>query len=749
MATTWKDALADKMPTDLAREIDIFETEIALRKQGKLDEKIFAETRLRRGAYGQRYDNSQRHDGEKTQKIDFPCGDITKGVDTAFDAPGMLRVKIPWGGVTAEQMEVMAELAEEYSGNVIHITTRQDFQMHYMHIEDMPAVMRRLAGVGITTREACGNSVRNVTGCPYAGICADEPFDVTPYAEICARFLLGHEDTFDFGRKIKIAFSGCQSHACALVNMHDIGGIAKMKDGKRCFDLYVGGGLGAVPHNAKLICEDLPEEDLLKNCQAICRIFARLGEKKNRARARIKFVVAKLGVEEFRRVLAEEVAILPHDPRWTDMLSYVETYSETPLKESAPLNGAARPDGFDAWYKTNIYKQRQEGYVGVTVKLPLGDLSAWQLRQLADVARKYCGDAVRITVEQNIFLRWVSEADLVELYKDLQAIQLADAGAGTVIDITACPGTDSCKLGISSSRGLAAELTRRIQEKGARLDEAIEGMRIKVSGCFNSCGQHHISDIGFYGVNRLIGGYAVPHFQLVLGGMWEENGGSYGLAVGAIPSKNAPLVVDRITERFVNDREGGETFQAFVTRIGKRELKEMFKDLTAVPSHDEDASFYSDWGDPREFTQGDRGVGECAGEIVNLLDFSLAGSEREIFEAQILVDEGKYAEADDMAYQAMLTAARALVKTQWQDIPTDPDTVVAEFRKRFFDTELFFDPFAKGKFAGYLFKRHEDGAGAGTEESARQCVEETQLFIEASHGCQRRMQEEITAGTTA
>src|SRR5689334_17763795 len=247
----WKDRLAGQIPEHLAREIDIFETEVVLRKQGKLEEKLFAETRLRRGAYGQRYDNGQRNDGQKVQKLSFPSGALTKGPNTMWDAPGMQRIKIPGGGLNGAQLETLAELAEEYSDGIAHITTRQDVQLHYVHIEDTPTLMRRLAAVNITSREACGNSVRNVTACPYAGVCQDETFDVTPYSRALSRFLLGHPDTQEFGRKFKPSFSGCWQHACALANLHDMGLVAatRVENGeeKRGFALYVGGGLGAVP----------------------------------------------------------------------------------------------------------------------------------------------------------------------------------------------------------------------------------------------------------------------------------------------------------------------------------------------------------------------------------------------------------------------------------------------------------------------------------------------------------------------
>ena len=381
MATNWKEELRDLIPEDLSAEIDTFEAQIEQKKQGQIDDRVFAETRLRRGVYGQRYDNGQRFDGQVTKPLHYPSDDLLKGPDTVWDAPGMQRIKIPYGGLTTDQMDVLADIAEEYSDGILHITTRQDIQIHYVHIEDTPDLMRRLAAVGITTREACGNSIRNVTACPLSGVCHTETFDVTPYSHALANFLLGHPDCQDFGRKFKIAFSGCAQEACGLTSMHDMGMIARIKDGKRGFETYVGGGLGAVPHQAKLYSEFLPPEELLPTAQAICRVFARLGEKTNRARARIKFLVAKLGIEEFSRLVEEERKILPEDPAWTAYLDDLDSYVEEPLKIAAPLNGVARPKEFDAWAETNIYKQRQEGYVVATICLPLGDITSDQMRQ--------------------------------------------------------------------------------------------------------------------------------------------------------------------------------------------------------------------------------------------------------------------------------------------------------------------------------------------------------------------------------
>ncbi len=610
--------------------------------------------------------------------------------------------------------------------------------------------MRRLAAVGITTREACGNTVRNVTCCPIAGVCREETFDVTPYAKALAYFLLGHPDVQDLGRKFKPTFSGCKHHACGLVMMHDLGYVARVKnvDGQlqRGFAVYVGGGLGTVPHQAKLLNEFVPEKEILPIAQSISRVFARLGEKKNRSRARIKFVVAKLGIEEFIRLVYEERERLPHDERWTAYMDELPEYMEAPLKPPIPLNGHIASGDFREWQGTNVYAQRQGGYSTVTVNLPLGDITATQTRALADIARKYIGDNVRTTVEQNIVLRWVSEVDLPALYAELRAIGLGAPGAGTFVDITSCPGTDTCKLGISSSRGLAGELLTRVTAKSATLPDAIKDLKIKISGCFNSCGQHHVADIGFYGNSRRRNNFTVPHFQVVLGGQWQENAGSYGLAVGAVPSKAIPEVLDAITDRYVQERDRGEKFQDWVARLGKKEMRGMLTRYMEVPPYETHPEYYTDWGDPREFTMGDLGIGECAGEVVTLFSMEIAKAESEAFEAMVALDEGDYEKADALAYHAMVLAARALVTIQYLDVGDDRNRIIEEFRTRFYDTKLFFDKYAAGKFAQYLFNRHENSHPAPDQDSAHQLIEEAQLFIEATHSCEARVSGAVTGG---
>lgn len=734
---SWRDLLDGRMPEHWAEEIDVYETQIEMRKLGRIDEKVFMEQRLRRGAYGQRYDNGRRHDGLRDRTLEFPSGDLTKGGETLWDAPGMQRIKIPFGGVTAEQLEVVAECAEEYSDSVVHVTTRQDFQFHYVHIDDTPDLMRRLASVGITSREACGNSVRNITACPVAGVCKGEAFDITPYARASAFYLLGHPDTQDFGRKFKIAFSGCPESGCGLTAIHDLGVTARVRAGDdgapiHGFEVVIGGGLGPVPYVAQVLAEFVPVDELLPLIQAVSRVYALYGEKKNRNRARIKFLVAQLGIDELRSRVKDELDKLEPDERWSTAMADPKPWDEA-SREPSPLAPAADP-ALAEWVASNVQPQRQEGYYAATVRLPLGDLSSDQCRALADIARRYNGGSMRNSVEQNIVLRWIPGADIPALHADLVAAGLGSTGAGGITDIVSCPGTDSCKLGISSSRGLAAELMRHVDSR-RKLHPALDALHIKISGCFNSCGQHHISDLGFYGVNRNVRGRRVPHFQVVLGGQWENNGGSYGLAIGAVPARRIPDAVDALTDAWLAQREDREAFNEWVKRIGKRPLKAMLDAFTDVPPYEEDPSFYVDWGDVREFTIGDIGIGECAGEVISPADFELSAADRDVFDAQVELDEARVSSAVELAYRAMIAAARGLVRSQTLFIADDPSVIVEEFRKRFIETKLFHHRFAGDSFARHLLSLHEESSRNVSPDEARRNVEEAQLFIEASRDC--------------
>jgi sulfite reductase (ferredoxin) len=745
--------LAERVPATMAREIDQYQQQIELKKQGKVEDKLFQEARLRRGVYGQRYDNGQRHDGVAQRELAFARNDLRKGPETLWDAPGMQRIKLPFGGLTPEQMEAHADLAEEYSDAVCHVTTRQDIQLHYVHIEDTPDLMRRLAAVGVTTREACGNSVRNVTACPKAGCCGTEAFDVTPYARACASFLLGHRDTQDFGRKFKVAFSGCGTEGCAYTGFHDLGYVATVRpgiDGKpeRGFAVYVGGGLGPVPYQASLLSEFTPMEEMLPIAQAVSRVYARHGEKKNRGRARIKFLVANWGIEKFRAEVEAERPKMPHEDAWTAWLKDLPACGEKSLRAGASLPAEAGDTGFRAWRATNARPQRQPGYVLATIKLPLGDISSWQLRQLADICRRVNGGLARTTIEQNILLRWVAETDLPELYRELQRIGLAESGANTIEDVVSCPGTDTCKLGIASSRGLASVLSERFKNKAHALDPALRDLRIHVSGCFNSCSQHQIADLGFYGVSRKIDNALVPHFRVVLGAQRDHNAREFGQTFGPVPSKRIPEFIDRLTGLYLAERKPDERFPDFIQRLGKKGVKPLLDEFGQVPPRAVDRTLYSDWRDPREFSVSDIGTGECAGAVVSTTEFDLQAAEQMHFEAQVKLDEGDFRNADDMAYAAMMQAAKGLVYSEDPDVANNPDAVVAAFRLRFVNTGRFHAKNAPTRFAEYLFRRYDDKAHIYSVEASRRLLEETQHFVEAAYACYVRMAEERTVSAS-
>jgi sulfite reductase (ferredoxin) len=694
------------LPPDVKQELDVYETELRRVQQGLMSEKVFLEFRLRHGVYGQRQPGVQ-----------------------------MQRIKIPMGMLNTSQMVQLANLAEEYSDGVCHVTTRQDIQLHFVNINDTPNIMRRLAEVGVTTREACGNVVRNVTCCPYSGVCSDEVFDVTPYARAMAYFMLRHPDAQNFGRKFKIAFSGCEDHACGLAIMHDIGAIAKLRElggsQERGFKVYVGGGLGPVPYQAKLYSEFVPAREMLPLAQAIARVFARLGEKKNRGRARMKFLVAHLGVDEFRRLVEEERQKLVFDPRWTNFLADAEAFREEPLLPGSEFDPAGRSPELLRWVRINTRPQRQSGYSMVTVYLPLGDISSDQMRGLARLCRGYVRDTVRTTVGQNILVRWVPSGRLPAFYDGLRELDLAQTGAGSLADVTACPGTDSCKLGISSSRGLASLLHQKFQNGLSELADR-QDLKVKISGCFNSCGQHHIADIGFFGSVQRKGSHVAPVFQVLLGGQTGGNACAYGLAVTKVPAQNAPAVIQKLSDLYTRERGESEKFSDFVRRLGKARIKEELEELSSLPSYEENPAYYKDNRQPWDFHM-ETGTGECAGEVVDQSEFLLEDAGRLVFEATLAFDEGRFDDAAAKAFQADIKAADALL-FQRGLLLSDNYNTVEKFRELFYETGEFYANFAENFFRAV----QEGNAGLG-EERTRRRIEEATLFIEMAQTVYSRM----------
>jgi sulfite reductase (ferredoxin) len=569
-------------------EIDNFEREAQAFLEGGGLGDDFRPFRLQHGIYGQRQDDAQ-----------------------------MIRVKIPHGTMTADQMDVLGVIAKDYTPrDVGHVTTRQDFQFHYVKLEKVPEVMRMMAEVGLTTREACGNTVRNVTADHMSGVCEDTVFDITPYAEATARFFLRHPSCQRLPRKFKIAFSACE-HDHGLVPIHDLGATAVLRDGQRGFRVTIGGGLGAAPFIAQVLDDFVPEHELLRVIEATIRIFDRHGERKNRNKARIKFVVKKYGMDETRRLILEELATLPpaengnyRDPDW----SFLEEEASHPSAASLGQNGHAPKPGFEAWKRTNALRQKQDGFRMVYILLPIGDLSSAQFHAIADLSRKYAGGKLRTAVNQNMVLRWVHEEDLPSLHAELVDAGLAEDGVLTLTDVMTCPGADTCSLGVTSSKGLGTALRDKLIEQNGHLksDPLVEQIRIKISGCPNSCGHHHIADIGFYGNAVRSGERMVPSFSMLIAGKGDGADARIAQHVMKIAAKRIPDAVLALIEQYQHERNEGEPFGDWALRMGTGYIKEAMSEYATMPKYEDDPMAFVDWGAFKLFSLEDMGEGECA-----------------------------------------------------------------------------------------------------------------------------------------
>jgi len=578
----------------LDREFDDFDNEAKRFLDGEIREDEFIGFRLKQGVYGQRQAERQ-----------------------------MVRVKLPMGGVNPEQLEAFATVIEKYVPlNKGHITTRQNIQMHHVPLPDAAQLIRELGEAGLSSREGCGNTVRNVTGDPWAGVCDDEPFDVTPYAAAYVRYFVRHPTTQLMPRKIKTAFTASDADR-AITGIHDIAFIPRVReiDGERVrgVELRVGGGTSIMPRVAPTIYDFLRLDDgeYLKVSEAVFRIFDRQDWlRKNRARARIKVLIDKIGADAFRDLVEEELHGDWVDERDFDPTPLMYLFDEEANAPAPPLNPSS-PNGdrtaFDRFLGANVQPQRQEGFVTVTVKVTRGDLSPDQLRGLAAVMRDFCGGSARTTVDQNLVLRWVREESAYDVWQRLVALELGDAGADEVTDVVSCPGTDSCKLGITSSMGL----NKAIEERVAAMeidDPLTKRIHIKMSGCPNGCGQHHIGNIGFYGASIRLGEHTVPAYIAHLGGRYEGGDVAYGQRLKVrLPAKRVPDAVERWIRHYEDNRNEGEPFNAFVDRVGTAEFEELVRrDLALPPEFSlESMAEFMDWSRDVPF-EVIRGEGECA-----------------------------------------------------------------------------------------------------------------------------------------
>jgi sulfite reductase (ferredoxin) len=650
------------IPPHILEEIEVFEEEARKMLAGDVSVDIFKPFRLQHGIYGQRQ----------------------PGVN-------MVRIKIPFGGLTANQLRRIGELADTYATGVGHVTTRQDIQLHFAPLKDVGTIMRGLAEVGLTTREACANTVRNVTACHLAGICQGEVFDVTPYAKTVALHLLRNPLNQSLPRKFKIAFSGCRRD-CALTPIHDIGLLAARRDdGTIGFRMAVGGGLGSAPRLAQVLREFVPMNELIPTIEAVLKVFDTLGNRKNRHKARMKFVIEKLGFEEFKRRWEAAYAAMGY-ARPDHVPIKLLTHQDDPVPLVMPAsvkpnggNGSGNGQGsighetpFQMWKRTNVIAQKQAGYAAIVIKLPMGDLTSQQMFLVADLAERYSNGNLRTTINQNLIVRWVPETNVQEFYDGLVAASLADPGAELVEDIIACPGTDTCGLGITSSKGLARAMAEIFPP--GRVPEDLKDVSVKISGCHNSCAQHHIATIGLHGVGKRMGERVAPYYELHLGGRVDGTA-KIGQMTVKLPARRVPEAISHLIAVYRRDRKPGEGLPAFIDRTGKAALKEELIPYTIAPTFEEDPTFYYDWEGDEPFITEDLGPGECAGGALEMMGDRILEAEQELYQGKLLLEKHQYSVSVNKAYRAVLAAAKALLVTEGLDPATDAETF-SEFEQR-------------------------------------------------------------------
>ncbi|MDQ3723145.1 MAG: nitrite/sulfite reductase [Actinomycetota bacterium] len=574
----------------LEREFDDFDTESQRFLRGDIEETEFIKFRLKQGVYGQRQAAVQ-----------------------------MIRVKLPFGDITPDQLDAFAEVIEKYVPlRKAHITTRQNIQLHHVALPDAAAAIRELSDAGLSSREGCGNTVRNVTGDPWAGVCEDEVFDLTPYAGAYVRYFVRHPTTQMMPRKIKTAFDGAPDADRALTGIHDIAFLARERDGVRGVEVRVGGGTSIMPRIAPSLYEfvGLDDGEYLKVAEACFRIFDRQDFLRvNRARARIKVLVDKIGIDAFRELVDEELQGDWVGERDFDVAGLRFDVDEEALAP-APPEAHASPNGdgtaYERFSADNVQAQRQHGFSTVHVKVTRGDLTPAQLRGIAEIMRAYSGGFMRTTVHQNFLLRWVRDETVYEVWRALDELGLADTGPDTVTDVVSCPGTDSCKLGITASMGLNAALQERLEEMQIT-DPATRSLHIKMSGCPNGCSQHHIANIGFYGASIKVGEHTIPAYVAHVAGNFEGGEIVYGQRLKVrLPAKRVPDAVERWLRWYEAEREDGEAFNAFTARVGTKAFEDLVRDL-AMPVEFglETMTTFIDWNRDVPFKVV-RGEGECA-----------------------------------------------------------------------------------------------------------------------------------------
>ncbi len=642
--TELENPIVQKDIIDLEKKINDF-------RSGKIHDERFRSLRLARGIYGQRQPGVQ-----------------------------MIRIKLPFGKVTFKQLLRIADIADEYASGNLHLTTRQDIQIHYVSLDRTPELWAKLEQDDITLREACGNTVRNVTSSPNAGIDPDEPFDVSPYAQAVFAYFLRNPICQEMGRKIKISFSSSDKDT-AYSYIHDLGFIPKVNDkGERGFKVLFAGGLGAQPFLANAIHEFLPEDQLIPFTESVLRVFDRYGERTNRNKARLKYLVQKLGLEEVLRLVEEEriankVKTFPIDLTAVKLPYFPFTQDYPPVKLS-------NENHYKHWFATNVVAQKQNGFYAVYVKIKVGDIKTDQARAFVNAVKPYVADEIRITQNQGLLLKYVAKNALPSLYQALLDIDLAHAGFDSLADITTCPGTDTCNLGISNSMTLAEVLEEVIYEDFPELIYE-KNIKIKISGCMNSCGQHGLAEIGFHGSSVKANGKVVPAVQVMLGGGTVGDGvGRVAERVIKIPSKRAPQILHFILNDFKANSSQEENFHQYYDRQTKDYFYQLLKplaDLTTLQNNE-----YVDWGHEETFETA-IGVGECAGVVIDLVATLLLEADEKLDWAKESFKNEAFADSIYHSYSAFISAAKSLLLDKGINSSTQVG-VIREFDHHFVES---------------------------------------------------------------
>ena len=647
-------------------ERDIIELERKIHefRQGIIPEEKFRSLRLARGVYGQRQPGVQ-----------------------------MVRIKLPYGRMTLAQWKRIADVSDEFATGNLHLTTRQDIQIHFVSLERTPQLWTLLEQDHITIREACGNTVRNVTASDAAGIDPDEPFDVTPYAHGIFEFFLRKPVCQEMGRKFKIALSSSEKDS-ALVFMHDFGLIPRIREvngeTKRGFKVVVGGGLGAQPFLAITTHEFLEEDLVIPYLESILRVFDRHGERNSRHKARIKFLIQKIGIDAFNELVKQEQTALTYQRYTIDTSKFSgPAFAGIP---GASGNGhfnipssAINPFKFELWKRTNTFRQKQEGYLAVYVRVPNGNISSDISRRLIEKLRHVIADDVRITINQGLQFRFVKPDHLEYVYSVLDAEGLSAAGFGSVADVTSCPGTDTCNLGISNSTDTALVLSNVIDEEYPELLENKE-ITIKISGCMNSCGQHGMASIGFHGSSLKAKGQVLPALQVLIGGgVLGKGEGRIADKVIKVPSKRGPDVLRAILDDYKANAIELETFLQYTQRQGEKYFYELLKPLASLETLI--AEDYIDWGQQERFATA-IGVGECAGVMIDLVATLLLEAEEKIVMSEEFLAGGKWADGIYCAYSAQVLTAKALLLQQGVQCNTQHG-ILNDFDKHFTANGLY------------------------------------------------------------